>query len=62
MTESLNISRTRRYEARTKIILATIMIEASRQWKIKNLNNEAYRSLREATGLNESEPTSSVIN
>ncbi|MEM3431607.1 MAG: hypothetical protein QXT72_02095 [Candidatus Micrarchaeia archaeon] len=62
MIESLNVSRTGRYEAKTTFILATIMIEASRQWKIKNLKNEAYRSLREAAGLNENELISSVVN
>ena len=37
MSESLNISKAGRYEARTKGRLVTALFEASRQWEIWNL-------------------------
>lgn len=61
MSESLNIERTGNYEARVKAILVTGMAEADRQWETWNLSNEAQRSLRRTAGLNENEPTGSVV-
>ena len=61
MSESLNVLKTGRYEARGNDGLATISSEATRQWEIWNLSNKAQRSLREAAGLNVNEPTSSVV-
>ena len=61
MRESLNVSKTGRYEARVKVMLETVMAEADRQWEIWNLSNEAQRSLRETTGLNEHEHVCSVV-
>ena len=61
MSESLNIERIGTYEARVKAILATGIAEADRQRETWNLRNEAQRSLRRTTGLNENEPTGSVV-
>ena len=61
MSESLNIERTGNYEARVKAELATVSAEADRQRETWNLRNEALRSLRRTTGLNENEPTGSVV-
>ena len=61
MSESLNIERTGNYEARVKAELATVSTEADRQRETWNLRNEAQRSLRRTTGLNENEPTGSVV-
>ena len=60
MSESLNILKAGRYEARTKGRLATALLEASRQWEIWNLS-KAQKSLREAAGLNKSEPICSAV-
>ena len=51
MSESLNVLRTKRYEARTKDEMVTALFEASRQREIWNLSNEAQKSLRESAGL-----------
>ena len=57
MSESLNVLRTGRYEARVKAELATVSAEADRQRKTWNLRNEALRSLRETTyGVKVSRP------
>ena len=61
MSESLNVSRTERYEARVKAELATVSAEADRQREIWNLSNEAQKSLRETPDLNANEPIRSVV-
>ena len=61
MSESLNVSRTERYEARVKAELATVSAEADRQREIWNLSNEAQRSRRETPDLNVNEPICSVV-
>ncbi|MHB8562065.1 MAG: hypothetical protein ACYDAP_13075, partial [Thermoplasmataceae archaeon] len=61
MSESLNVLKTGRYEARGNDGLATVSSEATRQWEIWNLSNKAQRSLREAAGLNVNKPTSSAV-
>ena len=61
MSESLNVLRTGRYEARTKGRLVTDLSEAGRQWEIWNLSNKAQRSLRENAGLNVNEPICSTV-
>ena len=61
MSENLNTERTGNYEARVKAILATGMAEADRQRETWNPRNEVQRSLRRITGLNENEPTGSVV-
>ena len=61
MSESLNVLRTKRYEARTKDEMVTALFEASRQREIWNLSNEAQKSLRESAGLKKNEPTSSTV-
>ena len=61
MSESLNVLRTERYEARVKVMLVTAMAEADRQREEWNLSNEAQKPLRKATGLNKNEPTSSTV-
>ncbi len=62
MSESLNVLKTGRYEARGNDGLATVLSEATRQWEIWNHSDMAQRSLREAAGLNESKPICSVVN
>lgn len=61
VSESFNIVRTEKYKMRVKAILATGMAEADRKREKWNLNYEAHRSQREATGLNESEVISKII-
>ena len=61
MSESLNTVKIGSCEARAKIMLATAMVEAGRQWEIWNLSDEAQKSLREAAGLNENEHICSVV-
>ena len=61
MSESLNVLKTGKYEARGNDELATVSSEATRQWEIWNLRNEVQRSLREAAGLNMNEPKSNVV-
>ena len=61
MSESLNVLTIGRYEARVKVILATVMTEADRQWEIWNLSSEAQTSLRETPGLNENEPICNAV-
>ena len=61
MSESLNVLKTGRYEARGNDELATVSSEATRQWEIWNLRNEVQRSLREAAGLNANEPIRSAV-
>ena len=61
MSESLNVLKTGKYEARGNDELATVSSEATRQWEIWNLRNEVQRSLREAAGLNANKSTSSVV-
>lgn len=61
MSESLNVLKTGRYEARGKDGLVTVPSEATRQREEWNLSNEAQRSRRVAAGLNENEPISSVV-
>ena len=61
MSESLNVLRTGRYEARVKGELATALPEADRQREEWNLSNEAQTSQRETAGLNESEPMCSIV-
>ena len=60
MSESLNVLKTGRYEARVKGGMATDPPEADRQWEEWNLN-KAQISLREAAGLNENKPIRSVV-
>ena len=61
MSESLNVLKTGRYEARGNDGLATVLSEATRQWEIWNHSDMAQRSLREAAGLNANKSTSSVV-
>ncbi len=61
MSESLNVLRIGRYEARVKDGLATVPLEADRQGEIYNPRDGAGKSLREAAGLNESEPICSIV-
>ena len=61
MSESLNVLRTGRYEARGKDGLVTVPFEATRQREEWNLSNEAQKSQRETTGLNENEPIRSIV-
>ena len=61
MSESLNVLKTGRYEARGNDELATVSSEATRQREIWNLSNKAQRSLRETAGLNMNEPKSNVV-
>ena len=46
MSESLNVLRTGRYEARVKDRLVTVPSEADRQREEWNLSNKAQKSLR----------------
>ena len=61
MSESLNVLKTGRYEARGNDGLATVSSEATRQWEIWNHSNMAQRSLHKTAGLNANKPTSSVV-
>ena len=61
MSESPNVLRTGRYEARGKGGLATVPSEATRQREEWNLNNKAQKPRREAAGLNENEHICSVV-
>jgi hypothetical protein len=61
MSESLNVSRTGKYEAMVKGGLVKVLPEADRQWEEWNLSNEAQKSLRQIAGLNENEHICSVV-
>ena len=62
MSESLNTVKTGNCKTWVKDELVTVSSEANRQREIRNLSNEAQKSLRELAGLNQSEPISNVVN